>query len=109
MKGEVDLWIGNGAKVATLEQGDYELILPSGLVILLRNCYYVPAMSRNIISISCLDLDSYSFFIENNKITIHRNDIYYGNAILDNGLYILDLNNNKSIYKLISKGLNQMS
>ena len=37
MKGEVDLRVGNGAKVAALEQGDYELILPSGLVILLRN------------------------------------------------------------------------
>ena len=54
-----------------MEQGDYELILPSGLVILLRNCYYVPVMSRNIISISCLDLDGYSFVIKNNKITIH--------------------------------------
>ena len=103
MKGEVDLRVGNGAKVAALEQGDYELTLPSGLVILLRNCYYVPAMSRNIISISCLDLDGYSFVIENNKITIHRNDIYYGNAILDNGLYILDLNNTKSIYNIDTK------
>ena len=103
MKGEVDLRVGKGAKVAALEQGDYELTLPSGLVILLRNCYYVPAMSRNIISISCLDLDGYSFVIENNKITIHRNDIYYGNAILDNGLYILDLNNTKSIYNIDTK------
>ena len=60
-------------------------------------------MSRNIISISCLDLDGYSFVIKNNKITIHRNDIYYGNAILDNGLYILDLNNNKSIYNIDTK------
>ena len=63
MKGEVDLRVGNGAKVVALEQGDYELTLPSRLVILLRNCYYVPAMSRNIISITCLDLDGYSFGI----------------------------------------------
>ena len=103
MKGEVDLRVGNGAKVAALEQGDYELTLPSGLVILLRSCYYVPAMSRNIISISCLDLDGYSFVIKNNKIAIHCNDIYYGNAILDNGLYILDLNNTKSIYNIDTK------
>ena len=88
MKGEVDLRVGNGAKVAALEQWDYKLTLPAGLVILLRNFYYIPAMSRNIISISFLDLDGYSFAIKNNKITIHRNDIYYGNAILDNGLYI---------------------
>ena len=60
-------------------------------------------MSRNIISIFCIDLDGYSFVIENNKIIIHRNDIYYENAILDNGLYILDLNNTKSIYNIDTK------
>ena len=60
-------------------------------------------MSRNIISISCLDLDGYSFVIKNNKIIIHRNVIYYGNVILDSGFYILDLNNNKSIYNIDTK------
>jgi len=30
------------------------LALPSGLVLELNNCYYVPSLSRNIISISCL-------------------------------------------------------
>ena len=32
--GEVDLRVGNGARVAALEIGDFELTLPSGLVIL---------------------------------------------------------------------------
>ena len=58
-EGEVDLQVGNGARVATLEIGNYSLSLPSGLVILLKNCYFVPAMSRNIISVSCLDMDGY--------------------------------------------------
>ena len=66
-------------------------------------------MSRNIISISCLDLDGYSFVIENNEITIHHNDINYGNAILDNGLYILDLNNTKSIYNIDTKRVKSTS
>ena len=62
-EGEVDLRVGNGARVAALEIGDYSLSLPSGLVIILKNCYYVPSMSRNIISISCLDMDGFSFII----------------------------------------------
>ena len=62
-EGEVDLRVGNEARVTALEIDDYSLSLPSGLVILLKNCYFVPAMSRNIISISCLDMDGFSFII----------------------------------------------
>ena len=54
-KGEVDLWVGNGARVVALAIGTYDLNFPSGLVLSLKNCYYVPAMSKNIISVSCLD------------------------------------------------------
>ena len=65
--------------------------LPSGLVILLKNCYFVPAMSRNLISVSCLDMDGFSFIIQNNVISIHCEGIFYVNGLLSNGLYILDL------------------
>ena len=102
-RGEVDLRVGNGAKVAALEIGDYSLTLPSGLVFNLKDCYYVPAMSRNIISVSCLDNDGFTFIIENNAITIHRGDIFYGNALLNNGLYVLNLETNKPIYNIDTK------
>ena len=75
-KREVDLRVGNGARVAALEIGDLDLTLPSGLVILLKNCYYVPAMSRNIISACCLDMDGFVFIIENNVISIHHEDMF---------------------------------
>ncbi|KAH7668586.1 hypothetical protein IHE45_11G020300, partial [Dioscorea alata] len=81
-KGEVDLRVGNGARVAAIEIGDYPLTLPSGLVLNLINCYYVPSMSRNIISVSCLDNDGYNFIIKNNDISIFHEDILYDNAIL---------------------------
>ena len=51
MKGEVDLRVGNGARVAALAIGTYYLTLPSRLVLQLSNCYYVPTMSKNIISV----------------------------------------------------------
>ena len=31
------------------------LVLPTGLVLLLNNCYYVPSLSSNIISLSYFD------------------------------------------------------
>ena len=90
-KGEVDQRVGNGARVAALAVGTYDLTLPSGLVLELNNCYYVPAMSRNIISISCLDLYCFRFSIKNGDLSIFREDIFYGNGCLMNGLYILNI------------------
>ena len=60
-KGEVDLRVGNGSRVAALALGVYDLTLPSGLVFQLKNCYYVSAVSRNIILVSCLDEDGFHF------------------------------------------------
>ena len=41
-KGDVDLRVGNGARVAALAVGTYELVLPNGLLLILNNCFYVP-------------------------------------------------------------------
>ena len=90
-KGEVDLRVGYGAKVVALAVGTFVLTLPSGLIIQLENCYYVPAISRNIISIACLDKFGFSFIIKNNCCSIYLNDIFYATAQMNNGLYVLDL------------------
>ena len=79
-KGEVDLRVGNGAKVVALAVGTYVLTLPSGLIIQLENCYYVPAISRNIIFISCSDKFGFSFIIKNNCCLIYLNDVFYATA-----------------------------
>ena len=54
-RGELDVRVGNGAKVAVMAVGTYHLSLPSGLVLELNNCYCIPALSKNIISSSCLE------------------------------------------------------
>ena len=102
-KGEVDLRVGNGAKVAALAVGTYLLSLPTGLILELENCFYVPAICRNIISVSCLDKKGFSFLIQNNSCSFGLNNVTYGVARLFNGLYVLDLDtpvyniNNKRI------------
>ena len=48
-------------------------------------------------------MDGFVFIIKNKVISIHREDIFYGNALLSNGLYILDLENHKPIYNIDTK------
>ena len=104
-RGEVDLRVGNGAKVAALAVGVYNLILPSGLILVLNNCYFVPSLCKTIISVSKLAKDGYEFVIRNNEFTICKNSIIYGNVLLENGLYVLDFDHvyNESIYNVNAK------
>ena len=102
-KGKVDLRVGNGAGVAALVVGVYDLNFPSGLVLQLNNCYYVLAVSKNIISVSCLDMDRFHFIVKNNIFSIYHGDIFYGNAHLSNGLFVLNLEQTKPIYNIDTK------
>ena len=68
----------------------------------LDNCYYVPALSRNIISASCLMRQGYEFSIKDNGCSIYLNEMFYGFAPVKNGLFILDLEG-ESVYNIIVK------
>src|SRR5665213_90181 len=96
IRGEVDLRVGNGARVAALAEGTYDLTLPNGLILVLENCCYVPTLSRNIISVSRLIADGYELVIGTNDCSIRKNDIFFSNVLVENGLYVLDLENNNN-------------
>ncbi|KAL4282170.1 hypothetical protein GQ457_03G015050 [Hibiscus cannabinus] len=92
-KGDVDLRVGNGARVAALAVGTYVLSLPSGLILNLENCYFVPSLTKNIISVSCLDKIVFEIIIKNNSCSFFYDNLFYGSAQLINGLYILNQEN----------------
>ena len=52
--GDMILRIENGARVVAVAVETYPLRLTLGLDLVLRDCYYVPAASMNLISVSCL-------------------------------------------------------
>jgi len=60
-EGQVDLCVTNGETVSALAVGTYSLSLPSGMVLEVKNCYYVPAINKNIISVLCLDMEGHHF------------------------------------------------
>ncbi|KAK8554175.1 hypothetical protein V6N12_031146 [Hibiscus sabdariffa] len=92
-KGDVDLRVGNGERVAALAVGTYVLSLPSGLILNLENCYFVPSLTKNIISVSCLDKIGFEIIIKNNSCSFFYDNLFYGSAQLINGLYILNQEN----------------
>ncbi|VFQ79277.1 unnamed protein product [Cuscuta campestris] len=69
-EGEIQLKVGNGALVYALAVGTYSLSLPRGLILRLNNCLFVPSMSRNIISVSCLDKAGFSFVVKDKTLCL---------------------------------------
>ena len=87
-RGEVDFCVGNNARVAALAVETMQLHLLSGFILELNNCYFVPSLSRNIVSPSCLMKDGYSFASENNGCVISKNNMFMALASIKNGLFI---------------------
>nr|GEV10167.1 hypothetical protein [Tanacetum cinerariifolium] len=51
----LSLYVSNGQRKAVEAIGAFYLCLPSGLEIVLNNCYYAPSITRGVISVSHLD------------------------------------------------------
>ena len=65
--------------------------MPTGLVLELKECLYVPSITKNVISISCLVMDGFTFEIGNKGISFFQNEMFYGSAEMFNGIYVLNL------------------
>jgi hypothetical protein len=57
--------------------GDLDLYLFKRLILELSSIYFVPFIFKNIISVSYLDMDDFTFSI---KDSFYRDDIFYGNS-----------------------------
>jgi hypothetical protein len=58
-KGERSIRVVNGVKAEVEAIGEFLLELNNGFILRLHNALYVPSLSRNFISISCLYDDGY--------------------------------------------------
>jgi hypothetical protein len=83
--------VGNGQCVDVMAEGTLHLRLPSGMILVLNKCYYIPALIMNIISGSRLSQDGYHFEFVTNGCSISKDGVLYVHAPNHDGLYILDL------------------
>nr|GEV50633.1 hypothetical protein [Tanacetum cinerariifolium] len=91
--GALSLYIGNGMRAAVEAIRSFDLILPSGLIIVLDNCYFAPTVTRGVVSISCLVNNGYIHTFTNYGIYVSKANVFYFNAIPRDGIYEIDMRN----------------
>ena len=97
--------VGNESTIYAQAFSIYTLHLPSGFTIELDNCYYIPAICKNIMFGSCLIRDGFSFKYENNGCSTYLKNMFYGFGPIKNGLFYLDLDCSNDVLNISSKQL----
>ncbi|GJX96662.1 zinc finger, CCHC-type containing protein [Tanacetum coccineum] len=91
-KGALDLYVGNGNSAAVEAIGSFELILLTGMILVLDNCHFSPSITRGVISLSRLwDKGFHHKFIENGAISVSKDNIFYFSAFLCDGIFEIDM------------------
>ncbi|KAJ9552405.1 hypothetical protein OSB04_016450 [Centaurea solstitialis] len=100
-KDRSNLRVGEGTPLIAEAVGSYSLSLPSGLVLELENCYYVPKMSKNVLSFDLLVDQGFYYKYDYKMLSVFKNNIFYFKATPVNGLYTVNLqDNNNEIYHI---------
>ncbi|KAJ9552910.1 hypothetical protein OSB04_016955 [Centaurea solstitialis] len=100
-KDRSNLRVGEGTPLIAEAVGTYSLSLPSGLVLELDNCYYIPNMIKNVLSFDLLVDQGFYYRYDYKMISVFKNNIFYFKATPVNGLYTVNLqDNNNEIYHI---------
>ncbi|GJS90470.1 zinc finger, CCHC-type containing protein [Tanacetum coccineum] len=91
--GALILYVGNGMRATIKAIGSFDLVLLSGLIIVLDNCHFTPTITRGIVSISRLVNNSYIHTFMNYGISVLKDNVFYFNAIPRDGIYEIDMRN----------------
>ena len=83
--------MGNRVKAPIEAIGTYHLFLDTNKHIDLFQSFYVPSLSRNLVSFPKLDLDGYFIKFGNKSFTLFKNTSFVGFGILFDGLYKFNL------------------
>ncbi|GJU98534.1 retrotransposon protein, putative, ty1-copia subclass [Tanacetum coccineum] len=99
----LSLYMGNGMRAAVKDIGSFDLILPSGLIIVLDNCHFAPTVTRGVVLISRLVNNGYIHTFTNYGISVSKDNVFYFNAITRDGIYEIDMHN---LYSNVSSMFN---
>ncbi|GKA63827.1 hypothetical protein Tco_0763433 [Tanacetum coccineum] len=109
-KRALDLYVSNGNTAAIEAIGSFDLILPSGMILILDNCHFSPTIIRGVISLSRLWDNSFRHkFMDNGAISVSKDNIQQENHAQLGFYFSMTLSsdhiNKKRITKLQHDGL----
>ena len=102
-QGDLEVHVGNGQRVAVKAIGEYVLLLPSGLELVLNNVYYIPSVTRNIVSFHALRRQGFDYRFNGEFISAYFNDIFYFDAKPNNGIYEIEIQNDNILCNISHK------
>ena len=83
--------MGNRVKAPVEAVGTYRLKLDTRHHLDLLETLYVPSLSRNLVSLSKLDVTGYSFNFGNGCFSLFKHNHLIGTSVICDGLYKLKL------------------
>ena len=93
-KGERRIKVANGIEAEVEAIGELPIKLHDGFTLRLRDVLFVPSLSRNLISVSCLTDDGFQCLFGKEQCLIKFNKVCVGLAIRQDKLYMLSLHDN---------------
>jgi hypothetical protein len=96
-RGERSIRVANGVEAEVEAIGELPLELNNGFILCLHNVLYVPSLSRNLISVSCLDDDGYDYQFGNRQCLILFDNKVVCLAFRQDNLYMLSMHENVNV------------
>jgi hypothetical protein len=96
-KGERSIRVANGVKAEVEAIGELPLELNNEFILCLHNVLYVPSLSKNLISVSCLDDDGYDYQFGNRQCLILYDNKVVGLAFRQDKFYMLSMHENMNV------------
>jgi hypothetical protein len=96
-RGERSIRVANGVEAEVEAIGKLLLELNNGFILRLHNILYIPSLSRNLISVSCLDDDGFDCQFSNKQCLILFDNKVVGLTFRQDKLYMLSLHENVNV------------
>jgi hypothetical protein len=96
-RGERSIIVVNGVEAEVETIGELSLELNNGFILHLHNVLYVPSLSRNLVSISCLDDDGFDCQFDNRQCLILCDNKVVCLAFRQDKLYMLSMHENVNV------------
>ncbi|GKE36349.1 retrotransposon protein, putative, ty1-copia subclass [Tanacetum coccineum] len=89
----LSLYKGNRMRAAVEAIRSFNLILPSGLIIVLDNFHFAPTVTRGVVLISRLVNNGYIHTFINYGVSVSKDNVFYFNVIPHDSIYEIDMHN----------------